>query len=92
LQEILGSGLAEHELPPPQPSKRERKRDTKLATKMMLRPKITQLHHWFCVLLHFGSVTDFSTVRLGYTEVAKAAKMLRPTVVYILRKFVRDGY
>jgi len=44
------------------------------------------------VLLRYGSLTDFSTVRLGYTEVAREARMLRPTVVYILRKFVRDGH
>jgi len=29
---------------------------------------------------------------MDYSQVAKFTGMLRPTVVYILKKFVRDGY
>jgi len=58
-----------------------------VAKKSKLRPKITDLHHWLCVLLHFGSLTDFSTIKMGYTQVAKFTGMLRPTVCYILKKF-----
>ena len=50
---------------------KQRKRSTKLASKLMLRPKITPMHHWLCVLLYFGSVTDFSQVKLTFYRVAK---------------------
>jgi hypothetical protein len=54
----------------PRMKQTQRKRATKLAGKLMLRPKVTQMHHWLCVLLYFGSLTDFSQVKLTFSRVA----------------------
>ena len=72
LRELLGTRL-EHktESEMPRMNHKQRKRSTKLASKLMLRPKITPMHHWLCVLLYFGSVTDFSQVKLTFYRVAK---------------------
>ena len=72
LRELLGTRL-EHktESEMPRMKQKQRKRATKLASKLMLRPKVTQMHHWLCVLLYFGSLTDFREVKLSFSRVAQ---------------------
>jgi hypothetical protein len=72
LQELLGTRL-EHktESEMPRMKQKQRKRVSKLASKLMLRPKVTQMHHWLCVLLYFGSLTDFREDKLSFSQVAR---------------------
>ena len=92
LRELLGTRLehkTESQMPP---LGQQRKRSVKRADKLRLTPKVTRMHHWLCVYLFFGSLTDFSTVQTTFSSVAKAARLGRQTVRYILQKFIRDGY